>query len=402
MVEFVAYKDVQCVFPISGQYGAAPRGLFYALVVFVVVFKRQDWLTIAAAAAAFTFGGSTAIHSVILSCAEFIFDNGGSSTEGVLLANGTIVEVTVEAVDMDSDATLAIMGVGFLIVLPLARWQIGMKTNYAMHICFIWSLLMFSGIVAGATSLVRRNNEGQFRFCSPGYNETSPLSSNAIEIAGGSWNTTIWTYFGKLNASQSGCYYPCLEANNVLRQHGDATALEFSNSNWQIWTGVAIFFYIMLSTPPNIVLWVYVRKRKDHDHRWISVYSTILLSVVLPGLILWIEWIIHDDLQSESIQMIGQWAPLVGAALALISAAIGRYWSSARRLLVGFSQRRDFVRSKALEESRWSSWKDVRDYDTSTAWYELGIVNFRMAEESWSEKMGRKLPRFVQTAFRAQ
>jgi len=66
MAEFAAYRDVECVYPMSGQYGRAPRVLYYVLILFVIGFRRQDWLAAGAAAFCLTYGGSAAIHALLL------------------------------------------------------------------------------------------------------------------------------------------------------------------------------------------------------------------------------------------------------------------------------------------------------------------------------------------------
>lgn len=67
MANFTVYEDIECIYPISGQYGNAPRALYYFLLLFVVLFRRKDWLTAGAAGFCLTSGGSAAIHAILLS-----------------------------------------------------------------------------------------------------------------------------------------------------------------------------------------------------------------------------------------------------------------------------------------------------------------------------------------------
>jgi hypothetical protein len=113
MADFEFHRDVECVFPMSGQYGRAPRVLYYALVLFVIGFRRQDWLTARAAAVCLTYGGSAAIHALLLApslalAKPYVPDGIVTTTTGS--------EITVKALatDLDTDATLAIVGTGFL------------------------------------------------------------------------------------------------------------------------------------------------------------------------------------------------------------------------------------------------------------------------------------------------
>jgi hypothetical protein len=117
----------------SGHYGRAPRVLYYALLLFVIGFRRQNWLTAGAAAHCLTFGGSAAIHAWIL--ASTLSLGTASVPDGVVqLPNFTKVTVKAVAVDLDSDATLAIVGSGFLIVIPMALWSAQFRHSGAVPI----------------------------------------------------------------------------------------------------------------------------------------------------------------------------------------------------------------------------------------------------------------------------
>jgi hypothetical protein len=57
----------------------------------------------------------------------------------------------------------------------------------------------------------------------------------------------------------------------------------------------------------------------------IKIYSKILILFVFVLYLGWVDWIIFYDLQSEEMQLVGQWAPLVGAGLVFVAAVVGRY-----------------------------------------------------------------------------
>ncbi len=236
MMNFTAYQDVECVYPMSGQYGRAPRGLYYALLVFVIVLRRQDWLTAGAAAACLTYGGSAAIHALIL--APMLSLGTTAVTSGfVQLSNSTLVKVEAALVtDLDSDATLAIVGAGFLIVMPMAIWSGNFRHSGAIPILVMWILLMFIGMVCCIIVLyaVDGSSTGplrQFRFCSLGYNDTLPFSGNSVNVVSNSWNETVWSYFSSQDPLSPACFYPCLNASELLRQPGDARVVEFLDIN---------------------------------------------------------------------------------------------------------------------------------------------------------------------------
>jgi hypothetical protein len=217
-------------------YGRAPRGLYYALLLFVILLRRQDWLTAGAAAACLTYGGSAAIHAMILTP---ILSLGRTAVPNgvVQLSNSTQVKVDAALVaDLDSDATLAIVGAGFLIAMPMAIWSAQFRHSGAVPILVMWILLMFIGMVCCMTILnpVESSSTGplrQFRFCNLGYNDTLPFSGNSINVVNNSWNDTVWSYFSNQYSSSPGCFYPCLNASGLLRQPGDARVIESLDIN---------------------------------------------------------------------------------------------------------------------------------------------------------------------------
>jgi len=182
MADFVHFKDVECVFPMSSQYGRAPRALYYALLIFAIGLKGQNWLTAGAAAACLTYGGSAAIHALILAPIPSL-GKPPVPHGTVQLPNSTLLDITPLAIDLDSDATLAIVGTGFLIIIPMALWSERFRHSGAVPILVLWILLMFVGMISCMvnTYVINGSSSGpllQSRFCSPGYNNTYPFSGN--------------------------------------------------------------------------------------------------------------------------------------------------------------------------------------------------------------------------------
>jgi hypothetical protein len=125
----------------------------------------------------------------------------------------------------------------------------------------------------------------------------------------------------------------------------------------------------MIRTPgwktkfPHIALWA------------INIYSKILTPFVFIVFLVWVEWIISYDLQSESTQLVGQWAPLVDVGLVLIAAVVGRYWPEGAKLWRRLRSQRAAVRSGLTDESVWESLKYVwNDHDLRGSWSQVGSV----------------------------
>lgn len=59
-------NQVDCIYPISGQYGFLPRLLYYCLLLFAVLNRKQVWLIAGALASALTYSGTAAIHAFVI------------------------------------------------------------------------------------------------------------------------------------------------------------------------------------------------------------------------------------------------------------------------------------------------------------------------------------------------
>jgi hypothetical protein len=336
MADFVQYQDVECIYPMSGQYGQAPRALYYALLIFVIGFRRQDWLTAGAAAYCLTFGGSAAIHALIL--APILSLGKPPISPGLVqLPNSTILSITPLASDLDSDATLAIVGTGFLIVIPMALWSERFRHSGAVSILVLWILLMFVGMISCMINAYAINGSPsgpllQYRFCSPGYNDTYPFSGNLPALINDSWNDTIWTYFSSRTTSMGSCVYPCLSATELLRQPGDARAIHFlriAPPSLLFWAMDIVTAVVYSCVPLTMLfaIFIFILRLRGHtssmsfsllqssDWRtrtrkiiiWaVNVYGKILIPFVFVVFLVWAEWIIAYDLQSESMQLVGQ------------------------------------------------------------------------------------------------
>jgi hypothetical protein len=337
MIDFTAFQDVECVYPMSGQYGRAPRALYYSILLFVVVFRRQGWLTAGAAAFCLTFGGSAAIHACIL--APILSLGKPPIPDGVVqLSNSTKIKITPLALDLDNDATLAIVGTGFFIVIPMALWSVQFRHSGAIPILILWILLMFIGMLCCMTNLYAIDGSAsgplrQFRFCSPGYNDTLPFSGNPAPLINNSWNDTIWTYFETQNPSFPSCVYPCLSAAELLRQPGDNRVVHFLDLHRPapLYWGLDIVSAVIYGCVPLTLLFsleIFVLRicgyTSDMNFKlldkadwttktriinvWaVNVYGKILTPFMFVIFLVWVEWIIAYDLQSESMQLVRLW-----------------------------------------------------------------------------------------------
>ena len=383
MESFVAYQDIECVYPMSGLYGRAPRTLYYALLLFVVIFRRQDWLAAGAAGACLILGGSAAIHALILAP---ILSLGTSSVPDGLVQLSNSTEVTIRALvtDLDSDATLAVVGTGFLLIMPMAIWSEQLRRHEALPVLILWIILMFVGMVCCMVNLYGVDGSAagplrQFRFCSPGYENDFRLNDDPIEIINHSWNETIWNYFNNTEKSRVGCLYPCLTANELLRQPEDVKVIAFDNINpsetifWVLDVSSALIYgCVPFSIILSLIL-LFLRMQgysgspnpfatTEEVHGWrakcaqflhwaIYIYGRLLTPFVVVAFLIWVEWIIWYDVQSETLNAVGQWTPLLGAGLVFISAFVSQFRVRIMKLPQNFRIRRRDLRALHDDES---------------------------------------------------
>ena len=109
--------------------------------------------------------------------------------------------------------------------------------------------------------------------------------------------------------------------------------------------------------------------------RALSIYGKVFIPVVFAVFLIFVEWIIWTDLQSEEMQLIGQWAPLVGVGLVLVAAFVGKYWPRGERLLLRIRERREVVKRSGMKEGVSESlirvWKERNERST---WSHMGIA----------------------------
>jgi hypothetical protein len=114
----------------------------------------------------------------------------------------------------------------------------------------------------------------------------------------------------------------------------------------------------------------------------ITIYSKILTPFVFVVFLVLVEWIIFYDLQSEEMQLIGQWAPLVGVGLVFVAAVVGRYWPRFERKLKAFRLRRVTVRRYCIDESVWGSVKYVWHENVRSSWSQVRLAYLQGTNEN--------------------
>jgi hypothetical protein len=221
-----------------------------------------------------------------------------------------------------------------LIVIPMALWSAQFRHSGAVPILVLWIILEFAGMICSMAVLYGVNGSGtgpllQYRFCTPGYNDTLLFTGDPIIPINNNCNETIWTYFTNSAIKPPSCIYPCLSSTDFLRQAGDLHGVEFvdikprSSLYWGmhilaviIWVCVplTIIFSVTIlvlrlrgynSTSLYISLSSRFHGFKDKEldilMRVLNFYGKVLIPVVFVIFLIFVEWIIWTNLQSEQI-----------------------------------------------------------------------------------------------------
>ncbi|KAK7918185.1 hypothetical protein PG985_010059 [Apiospora marii] len=388
---FTYYTDIQCVYPISGNYGLAPRFLYYFLVFFVALFQRYPKLTAGAAAYCISYAGATAVHAVLLASIA------GSSTPSladdyVSVNTTSSVWVAGRVLDHDVDATFVVVGVGCLSSLIFAVSTAAYKKMApARSIIVLWGLLMLAGVVACLVNFygVDEGENGPFlqpRFCPPSVDDDLPLSSISAPILGRDWNETVWTFFGLVNVSNNHatgdtkCLYPCLASSQMMRDQPDIQIVSF-NSLLVTGSGFPVYQLMTIITwgalpltvlagfvlvvgqwagwfPPAdslpfagyASLWENLRGESSEGDRLsphkqmksvksvivtvLQVYALIITPILMVILIVFMEWSLAPFPQSETVWHVGQWSPLVGVGFVFIAILVSGEWTPSNLITI--------------------------------------------------------------------
>ncbi|KAK4947989.1 hypothetical protein LTR10_013042 [Elasticomyces elasticus] len=111
-------SQVNCVYPISGAYGLLPRILYYVTLIFAIFGRSKEWLIIGALVSALTYAGTTAIHMM------------------ALVRNRTGV------FDLDIVAAWAVLSTGALAYIGIIHWSSTLRNSRARVVMVIWGFLI--------------------------------------------------------------------------------------------------------------------------------------------------------------------------------------------------------------------------------------------------------------------
>jgi hypothetical protein len=132
---------VYCMYPLSGQYDMLPRGLFYLLLIFSLLFRRHNWLATAALGTAMTYAAVAAVHMLAL---VMNFDFGTPQSD---LPKGWNINSSKGYGDVDVYGIYPILSAAAIMLTPILNWSVSIRANEAQMVVVYWGALVFAALV---------------------------------------------------------------------------------------------------------------------------------------------------------------------------------------------------------------------------------------------------------------
>lgn len=246
---FVTPDNITCAYPISDIYYDAPRILYYCVLLLIFLTIRYHWLSHIFLGLAVAYAGSAAIHGFIITshlsvlesqdvtvpASPLNFDDWDGTTEPKWDKNTKILQVNPDAIELDIDATTAIVVSAYLVGLPLQTWSRTVRSSRINRLAMLlWNLCMLGGTICALWSWPSTNTAGtQYRFClnDPGsyWKDDLPFENSRWqqELWREDWNSTLFYIFNNSSVwskLSSNCLYPCFKSSQILRRNSDLVA----------------------------------------------------------------------------------------------------------------------------------------------------------------------------------
>lgn len=399
--------QIWCVHPLSGQYDTLSRALYYLLLVFSLMFRRHEWLAVAALGTAMTYAATSAVHLfAILSAFRF-----GDPSKSYNL------DTSVPYGDLDIFGIWPILVAAGLMLTPILNWSTTVRKHKAQSVIIWWGVLVFAALVPTLIYLPQNwqlNILPSFATCTKAdeYCLNNQYSSNpsaeyykrcdCIDFcstlsphAPMRKDAPMVAYLGKDFAEAAAANHVFLGivvisffATAFIVCHGIIGLLESRYSQHQVRNAVFRFCYAERR------MWVKVLfegKRQDEYlkrfhiehhgddtrlHRRLqyafakfvaaSFYIVALVGLLVSPIVL-IATVVSTELilqilpASEHSDAIGAWGTWVGAAMVLIAAVIEHYHRAWRiSILIGLQGLYDFIMYARTDRPAWSARRNVR------------------------------------------
>ena len=240
----VIAQPIVCAYPISDFFGSTPRYLYYGLIALVFCLNRYVTIASVFLGAAVAYAGTAAIEVFILVSNQavlapaqnvsipFISWSNMSNVPEDALVGINEIEVQPNFLDLDLDATMAVVVSAYLIGLPLQSWSTSVKSSRIIrYMVFIWNAIMFTASLCALIAWPSINKGAQqYRLCYAALPDDTSTRSDGWNptLWEGSWNATVINLFSNPGTAwqnlSDGCLYPCFNTTQILRHRDDLEA----------------------------------------------------------------------------------------------------------------------------------------------------------------------------------
>ncbi|OTB01823.1 hypothetical protein M426DRAFT_74983 [Hypoxylon sp. CI-4A] len=306
--------QVVCAWPVSGQYGPGSRILYYALVAACVFARKFEWARNACLAAALIFPAVAALHGIVLAAVH---------VDG--------------AVDMDVYGAFQFCTLGILAAPLTARISSTYFNDPARNIIFLWTSIILAGLLSLIVEFFRIPT-----LPCPFDENHNPVNPN--DIKGFLQRDTVCkSDIGTIDCSMFSS--PLRQGStNEIYTIPAPHVLSF-NAATLLAAACCIPAVLSLASMWNKILEINWKNRfgkKDEDKpiegtngatiagmsrvnrvvkKFLGIVETLVLGSAILAILIFGErnfWSQQVNWQTEPMQSIGQWAPIVGTALAAL------------------------------------------------------------------------------------
>ena len=312
-----------CVYPLSGQYGAIGRWVYYALLLFGIVAQREVWLIAGALATALSYSATAAIHAILLAAS--------TPHQPVL--------------DLDLAGVWAVLSAGVFALWPVLSTSKRLYYSHFRPIFALWALLIAVGALA-AVAPVYLNYPRE------------PLC-NATDTG------EMLRYPYQVGLPRFNCSYTCFDSRRILRAPSEIQAIPAARAwgdNWGKFKALAAYtvnagcIIVIMATGLGMRCYTWRLRRKarkdpsfDVEGRlqrafglrpkgWaerLGVAAFFLNQAMSVVAVMFNEWyLLGSGLPTEEQPYnVSQWGAAVAVALVVIAACVNKYfmWREARK-----------------------------------------------------------------------
>ena len=307
---------VACVYPVSGQYGAISRWVYYALLLFGICAQREVWLIAGALATAMSYSATAALHALLLACS--------TARQPVF--------------DLDLAGTWAVLSAGLFALWPVLGTSRTLIESPFRPIFSAWGIMVAIGIIASVCPVyLTYDKEPQ---C---LSSTGALLQHPYQVGMTEWN----------------CSYSCFDSNRILRAPSEIQAIDartIYGDYWGLFKALAAYsanasvIIIIITSGLGLRWHRWSQRRKarknpsidvndcsrmtfnplhprDRSERWAAFFFFVNQGTSIAAVVLTEIYLLGGGLpMDEQPFNVSQWGGAVAVALVIIAAGINKYF----------------------------------------------------------------------------